>query len=59
MYAYPIYPQRNTCSLDGIWQFALLEKELHLTSEIKLSDIVYNDVMPVPGCFDATCTVRL
>ena len=54
MYAYPIYPQRNTCSLDGIWQFALLEKELHLTSEIKLSDIVYNDVMPVPGCFDAT-----
>ena len=54
MYAYPIYPQRNTCFLDGFWEFALLEKNLNLNSEIKPSEIVYNDTMPVPGCFDAT-----
>ena len=30
MYAYPIYPQRNTCFLDGFWEFALLEKNLNL-----------------------------
>ena len=24
MYAYPIYPERNTQSLDGIWDFSFL-----------------------------------
>lgn len=53
MYAYPLFPQRNTCSLDGFWQFAFLGSNMPMP-DIKPSAITFNEVMPVPGCFDAT-----
>ena len=55
MYAYPFYPQRNTSSLDGFWQFAFLGSDSPLDDFVNTKSIVYDDIMQVPGCFDATC----
>ena len=53
MYAYPLYPCRNVRSLDGIWEFAFLGTEAPKLEEIPARDIVFDELMAVPGCFDA------
>ena len=54
MYAYPLYPDRTTVSLNGIWEFAFLGDVPITGSDFNSGNIVYNELMPVPGCFDAT-----
>lgn len=53
MSAYPHYPRRDSRKLDGVWEFAWLGEELPQLEEIDASRIVYNELMAVPGCFDA------
>jgi beta-glucuronidase len=48
----PRHRKRFVQSLDGIWDFAFLG--MQSPERVDLSQIVYNDQMVVPGCFDAT-----
>lgn len=52
MKAYPVYPQRQSELLDGIWDFAWLGDGLRF-EEIRTSTIHYERMMAVPGVFDA------
>ncbi len=52
MKAYPIYPQRQSELLDGVWDFAWLGESLRF-EEIAPQSITYKGVMAVPGVFDA------
>jgi len=52
MNAYPHYPSRQTLWLDGIWEFAWVEKgEL---ADLNPSQLRFANRMAVPGCFDST-----
>ena len=53
MYAYPFYPSRSVHSLDGIWEFAFLGADAPKLEEIRTDGIHFNELMAVPGCFDA------
>ena len=53
MYAYPLYPGRGVRSLDGIWEFAFLGEDAPKLEEIESAGIVFDELMAVPGCFDA------
>lgn len=53
MYAYPFYPSRSVHSLDGIWEFAFLGADAPKLEEIRTDGIRFNELMAVPGCFDA------
>ena len=53
MYAYPQFPCRNVRSLDGFWEFAYLGADAPQLEEIPVRTIVFDELMAVPGCFDA------
>ena len=53
MYAYPLYPERKTESLDGIWDFAWLGADAPKLEAVQFGDIAYGEIAAVPGCFDA------
>ena len=53
MYAYPQYPDRESCLLDGFWEFAFLGDDVPSLPDISASGIRYDEIMAVPGCFDA------
>lgn len=53
MYAYPLYPERKTESLDGIWDFAWLGADAPKLEAVQPGGIVYDEIAAVPGCFDA------
>ncbi len=53
MYAYPLFPERNTQSLDGIWDFAWLGEDAPKLEAITARRISFTELAAVPGCFDA------
>ena len=53
MYAYPIYPERNTQSLDGIWDFSFLGSDAPKLESVNPKGIACRELAAVPGCFDA------
>ena len=52
--AYPHYPARTLLNLDGIHEFAFLGDGVPSLEKIDAAAIRYDDLMPVPGCFDAS-----
>ncbi|MBQ7650418.1 MAG: hypothetical protein IJS15_05625 [Victivallales bacterium] len=48
---YPLYPKRTIVNLDGVWEFRLERQKL--LEDITLEDFHFDDLMSVPGCFDA------
>ena len=52
MSTYPFYPERKTISLNGIWDFAWLG-DCNI-DQIMIAEVVFNEVMAVPGLFDTT-----
>lgn len=52
MKAYPIYPQRQSEVLDGIWEFAWLG-DAQPFEKLNIGRANYGSVMAVPGAFDA------
>lgn len=51
---YPHYPARTLLNLDGIHEFAFLGDGVPSLEKIDAAAIRYDDLMPVPGCFDAS-----
>jgi hypothetical protein len=49
MYAYPLYPERKTESLDGIWDFAYLGDDAPKLEAVSLAGIVYGEVAAAAG----------
>ena len=56
MRTYPLYPERSITDLNGIWQFRFLEKTF--LEDADEESFTPNDVMCVPGAFDATPAYR-
>lgn len=52
--SYPHYPGRMRLNLDGVQEFAFLGEKLPALEKIEIESITYHDLMPVPGCFDAS-----
>ena len=52
--AYPHYPARTLLNLDGVHEFAFLGDGVPSLEKIDAAAIRYDDLMPVPGCFDAS-----
>lgn len=50
MKAYPHFPRRKTVDLNTLWDFKFIENNL---KDITLSEIAYDDRIPVPSAFDA------
>lgn len=53
MQAYPHFSKRQVEILDGIWDFHFLGEDADV-NKIDLKKISYDELMPVPGVFDAT-----
>ncbi|HCE42684.1 MAG TPA: beta-galactosidase [Lentisphaeria bacterium] len=53
MKAFPQYSKRHFEILDGAWDFCFLGESVDLDS-VNLKKAAYNELMPVPGVFDAT-----
>ena len=53
MQAYPHFSKRQVEILDGIWDFHFLGEDADV-NKIDLKKISYDEIMPVPGVFDAT-----
>ncbi len=52
--AYPHYPDRMLLNLNGVYEFTFLGEQLPRLEEINITSIKYDDLMPIPGCFDAS-----
>ncbi|MHC4874786.1 MAG: hypothetical protein ACYTFY_23310, partial [Planctomycetota bacterium] len=50
---YPKHKIRNCSKLDGVWDFCFLPEDQDPES-LDLNNIIFNDLMPVPGVFDAS-----
>lgn len=50
---YPKHKKRECCNLDGVWDFFFIEGDKN-PDKLKPESIKYDEIMPVPGVFDAT-----
>lgn len=52
MKIYPLYPERNTLNLNGLWSFRWLGKEILLKDFDPAQIVNYDEKAAVPGVFD-------